>query len=125
MPTYEYECNQCHHHFDAFQSMSSAAYTTCPKELCQMKNWGKGEVKRLIGAGAGFLFKGSGFYITDYRSQGYKNSAQKDAPSQATNSNTPETKSTKPSETSSPSPEKKVSEKKNVSPTTEKSDKKK
>jgi putative FmdB family regulatory protein len=78
MPTYEYECHKCHHHFDAFQTMSSAVYTTCPKELCQMKKWGKGKVKRLIGAGAGLLFKGSGFYITDYRSEGYKNAAKSD-----------------------------------------------
>jgi len=79
MPTYEYECNKCHHHFDAFQSMSSEKYETCPKELCQMKKWGKGKVKRLLGAGAGLIFKGSGFYITDYRSEGYKQAAKKES----------------------------------------------
>jgi len=79
MPTYEYECSKCGHHFDAFQSMSADRYETCPKELCQMKKWGKGKVKRLLGAGAGLLFKGSGFYITDYRSEGYKSSKEKDS----------------------------------------------
>ncbi|MBX9578134.1 MAG: zinc ribbon domain-containing protein [Chthoniobacterales bacterium] len=83
MPTYEYECNKCHHHFDVFQSMSSEKYETCPKELCQMKKWGKGKVKRLLGAGAGLIFKGSGFYITDYRSEGYKSSAKSDSSASA------------------------------------------
>jgi len=63
MPTYEYECRKCGHRFEEFQSMKDAALTVCPK--CG------GELKRLIGTGAGFLFKGSGFYITDYRSPGY------------------------------------------------------
>ena len=63
MPTYEYECRKCGHRFEEFQSMKDAALTACPK--CG------GELKRLIGTGAGFLFKGSGFYITDYRSPGY------------------------------------------------------
>ena len=78
MPTYEYECAKCKKNFDAFQSMKDAAYTTCPKDKCQMKTWGKGKVKRLIGAGAGLIFKGSGFYITDYRSEGYKSAAKSD-----------------------------------------------
>jgi putative FmdB family regulatory protein len=82
MPTYEYVCLKCKHHFEIVQSMSSATLTTCPKELCGMKKWGKGKVKRAIGAGAGLIFKGSGFYITDYRSENYKAGAKKDtAPS--------------------------------------------
>jgi putative FmdB family regulatory protein len=76
MPTYEYECTKCKKTFDAFQSMKDDPYKTCPKEKCRMKSWGKGKVKRLIGAGAGLIFKGSGFYITDYRSEGYKNAAE-------------------------------------------------
>jgi hypothetical protein len=52
----------------------------CPKELCRQKKWGHGKVKRLIGTGAGLIFKGSGFYITDYRSDSYKEAAKKDAP---------------------------------------------
>jgi putative FmdB family regulatory protein len=59
MPTYEYECEACHHHFEEFQSMTEKPLQKCPK--CGKK------VKRLISAGAGFIFKGSGFYITDYK----------------------------------------------------------
>ncbi len=80
MPTYEYECSRCKKTFDAFQSMKDNAYVTCPQDKCQMKTWGKGKVKRLLGAGAGLIFKGSGFYITDYRSEGYKSAAKSDAP---------------------------------------------
>jgi putative FmdB family regulatory protein len=72
MPTYEYECSKCKKTFETFQSMKDEAFKTCPKELCRMKKWGRGRVKRLLGAGAGLIFKGSGFYITDYRSEGYK-----------------------------------------------------
>jgi len=79
MPTYEYECSKCKKNFDAFQSMKDDAYTTCPKDKCRMKIWGKGKVKRLLGAGAGLIFKGSGFYITDYRSEGYKSAAKSDS----------------------------------------------
>ena len=63
--------------------MKDAAYKTCPKEKCRMKTWGKGKVKRLLGTGAGLIFKGSGFYITDYRSEGYKSAAKSDAASSA------------------------------------------
>jgi len=58
--------------------MTDKPLTVCPKELCPQKQWGKGRVKKLIGAGAGLIFKGSGFYITDYRSQQYKEAAKKD-----------------------------------------------
>jgi len=91
MPTYEYECAKCKKHFDAFQSMKDDAYTTCPKDKCCMKTWGKGKVRRLIGTGAGLIFKGSGFYITDYRSEGYKSAAKSDsaaASSSSTSSST-------------------------------------
>lgn len=70
MPTYDYECEKCGHRFEKFQSMSDPVLKTCPK--C------KGKVKRLIGAGAGLLFKGEGFYITDYRSKGYQDKAKSD-----------------------------------------------
>ena len=79
MPTYEYECTKCKKTFEAFQSMKDEAYKTCPKEKCCMKSWGRGKVKRLLGAGAGLIFKGSGFYITDYRSEGYKSAAKSDS----------------------------------------------
>lgn len=79
MPTYEYECTKCRKTFELFQSMKDDALKTCPKAQCRMKTWGKGAVKRLLGTGAGLIFKGSGFYITDYRSEGYKAAAKKDS----------------------------------------------
>lgn len=79
MPTYEYACSKCKKTFEVFQSMKDAALTTCPKELCRQKTWGKGKVQRCLGTGAGLIFKGSGFYITDYRSEGYKTAAKKES----------------------------------------------
>jgi putative FmdB family regulatory protein len=64
MPTYEYECSSCGHRFEEFQGIMDKSIRTCPR--CG------GEVKRLISGGGGLLFKGSGFYITDYRSESYK-----------------------------------------------------
>ena len=81
MPTYQYHCTKCDQEFDVFQSMTENALTTCPKDLCRMGKWGKGKVKKLISAGAGLIFKGSGFYITDYRSEGYKTAAKKESES--------------------------------------------
>ena len=79
MPTYEYICAKCDHEFEKFQPIADNALTVCPKELCAQKKWGRGKIKRKIGAGAGLLFKGSGFYITDSRSDGYKQAAKKDS----------------------------------------------
>ena len=70
MPTYEYECSKCGHQFEHFQSIKDKPLQRCPQ--C------KGKVKRLIGTGAGIIFKGSGFYATDYRSEGYKSAAKAD-----------------------------------------------
>jgi putative FmdB family regulatory protein len=70
MPTYEYECQKCGHRFELFQSIKDAPRKTCPK--C------RGRVKRLVGTGAGLIFKGSGFYGTDYRKPGYAEAAKKD-----------------------------------------------
>jgi len=78
MPTYEYHCDKCGHEFEVVQPMSAATLKTCPEDLCAQKKWGRGKVKKQIGAGAGLLFKGGGFYITDYRSEGYKQAAKKD-----------------------------------------------
>ena len=66
MPTYEYECKKCGHQFEQFQTITAEALTRCKKKGC------RGRVRRLISSGAGLLFKGSGFYITDYRSDSYK-----------------------------------------------------
>jgi len=88
MPTYEYECAKCKKTFELVQSMKDDALKTCPKTHCRMRTWGKGKVKRKIGAGAGLIFKGSGFYITDYRSEGYKKSKRDSAKSSETASAT-------------------------------------
>jgi putative FmdB family regulatory protein len=79
MPTYEYHCSKCDQTFDLFQSMKDAALKTCPQQQCLQPKWGRGRVKRVLGTGAGLIFKGSGFYITDYRSENYKQAAKKDS----------------------------------------------
>ena len=79
MPTYDYICEKCNQTFEVFQSMAEKPLETCPRDHCGMKRWGKGKVRRQIGAGAGLIFKGSGFYITDYRSESYKQSAKKES----------------------------------------------
>jgi len=81
MPTYEYSCQKCGQTFEAFQSMRDEPFRECPKELCRLPKWGHGKVKRLLGTGAGLIFKGSGFYTTDYRSDSYKEGAKKESPS--------------------------------------------
>ncbi|MBG85932.1 MAG: FmdB family transcriptional regulator [Verrucomicrobiales bacterium] len=73
MPTYEYICEKCGP-FDIVQSMKDDPLTICPKKKC------KGKVQRSISGGAGLIFKGDGFYTTDYRSEGYKEAAKKDKP---------------------------------------------
>ena len=72
MPTYDYECSKCGHAFEAFHGISAEPLSECPE--CN------GNVNRLIGTGAGIIFKGSGFYETDYRSSGYKKAAAADKP---------------------------------------------
>lgn len=93
MPTYEYVCEKCGHVFEVFQSMKDPPLKVCPKELCGMKTWGRGKVKRKIGAGAGLIFKGSGFYITDYRSESYKSAAKKESESSKSSSSSSTTTS--------------------------------
>ena len=94
MPTYEYICAKCGHEFEKFQPIADKALSVCPEDLCAKKKWGRGSVKRKIGGGAGLIFKGSGFYITDYRSEGYKQAAKKDS-----ESTKPSTESAKTSKT--------------------------
>jgi len=72
MPTYEYRCSNCEHHFETFQSITAAVLKKCPQ--C-----GKSALKRLIGTGSGIIFKGSGFYQTDYRSESYNQAAKKES----------------------------------------------
>ena len=84
MPTYEYICKKCGHEFEAVRSIAATPLKTCLKDSCGQKKWGHGKVAKKISAGAGLIFKGSGFYITDYRSEGYKSAAKNDsAPAKA------------------------------------------
>lgn len=100
MPTYDYHCEKCHQNFEAFQSMRDKAFAQCPKELCRLPKWGHGKVKRLLGTGAGIIFKGSGFYSTDYRSKAYQEAAKKEAPATSTGERSSPGKDTKESKPS-------------------------
>jgi putative FmdB family regulatory protein len=77
MPTYDYKCDACGHKFEQLQSINAGPLKKCPE--C-----GKLKLKRLLGTGVGVIFKGSGFYETDYRSEGYKKAALSDKPAAAT-----------------------------------------
>ena len=72
MPTYEYQCDACEHRFEEFQSFSEEPLKKCPE--CKKK-----KLRRLLGTGAAIIFKGSGFYETDYRSDSYKQGAKAEA----------------------------------------------
>lgn len=75
MPTYEYQCGNCGHRFEKIQKISESAQVECPR--CE------NIAERLISGGAGLLFKGSGFYITDYRSKSYQEAAKKEKPQES------------------------------------------
>ena len=99
MPTYDYACKTCGHRFEYFQSITSDALKTCPESECIQEDpekKGKGEVKRLVSGGAGLVFKGEGFYLTDYvkKSGGEKSEGKKESSSK-------ESSSSKKSESSS------------------------
>ena len=79
MPTYDYVCEACQHEFELFQSIKEDPKKQCPE--C-----GKKKLRRLIGPGAAIVFKGSGFYTTDYRSESYKKAAAADKPAGSTTS---------------------------------------
>ncbi len=101
MPTYDYACDACEHKWEEFHSMTAKPTKKCPK--C-----GKLKAKRLISAGAGLIFKGSGFYLTDYRSDSYKKSAEADkkaseSSSSAASSDSKKSESTSKSESKSSS----------------------
>ena len=106
MPTYDYRCKACGHALELFQSITEGAKRKCP--AC-----GKNQLERLIGAGAGILFKGSGFYQTDYRSSAYEKAAKAETPAadspkaeSAPKSDAPKTSEapqTKPAEGAQPS----------------------
>ena len=96
MPTYEYECLKCGHRFELFQSIKDPPRKRCPK--C------RGKVRRLLGTGAGMIFKGSGFYITDYRSKSYKEERKKESGESSPKPAKPEGGSKPKTETKSPSP---------------------
>jgi putative FmdB family regulatory protein len=104
MPTYGYICEKCGDTFEIVQPISARTLTVCPQDHCRRKPWGKGRVKREITGGAGLLFKGSGFYITDYRSEKYKEAAKKDSATPATAS--ADAKTTKAGDTAASAPAK-------------------
>jgi putative FmdB family regulatory protein len=105
MPTYEYVCAKCDHTFEKVQSIKENSLTTCPKENCPRKPWGKGKIKRVVTGGSGLIFKGTGFYETDYRSDSYKAAAKKDAAAGSSSEKKPETSSeSKPATPATPSP---------------------
>jgi len=91
MPTYEYECTKCDHRFEVFQSMKDAPLQRCPKCRCK--------IRRVLGTGAGIIFKGSGFYQTDYRSKDYHEAAKKDTTPAASPSSDSGAKAEKPAKT--------------------------
>ncbi len=103
MPTYDYECDACGHKFEKFQSITAGVLRKCP--VCR-----KSKLRRLIGIGAGVIFKGSGFYCTDYRSESYKKGADSDKPAAKTDTKTEakaETKSETKAATAEVKPKKK------------------
>jgi len=101
MPTYEYRCSECGHEFEEFQSITSKPIRKCP-------SCGKNKVDRLIGCGAGLIFKGSGFYQTDYRSEGYQKAAQAETEAAKPQSSESQDKGSKKKVSSSKAGEKKT-----------------
>jgi len=89
MPTYDYQCDACGHRFEQFQSIIANPLRRCPR--C-----GKLKLKRLLSTGVGVIFKGSGFYETDYRSDSYKKAAQSDKPAAVSDNKSSEKKDSKP-----------------------------
>jgi putative FmdB family regulatory protein len=104
MPTYEYVCDACGHELELFQSMTEAAKRKCP-------DCGKLKLRRKIGTGGGILFKGSGFYLTDYRSESYRSAAKADKDGSSSKSDaTTKPSDAKPSSDAKPAKKKKSSD---------------
>jgi putative FmdB family regulatory protein len=101
MPTYDYQCDACEHKFEHFQGINDPLLTKCPE--CKKK-----KLRRLIGAGGAVVFKGSGFYQTDYRSEGYKKSAAAEAKSTESSSGGEAKSESKSEAKSEPKTEKKA-----------------
>ena len=97
MPNYDYECPKCGHQFETYQPITDDPLTKCPERGC------RGKIRRLIGSGGGLLFKGSGFYITDYRSDSYKKAAKADSTSSSSSSSGESKSSSSDSKSSSTS----------------------
>lgn len=114
MPTYEYECRACKKGFDAFQKMSDPPLQECP-------SCGKPKLKKKIGMGAGIIFKGSGFYCTDYKSSSYKDGEKKSkaesftSPSPSPSPSSTSTSTTSPTPSSSGAGSSKTTDKKSKS----------
>ena len=104
MPTYDYICENCGHEFEQFQTITAGPLRKCP-------NCGKAALKRLIGVGAGIIFRGSGFYETDYRSESYKKGAESEKKSSADKEKSPTSKDTEKNVTTPESKKRKSSEK--------------
>ena len=92
MPTYDYNCDACDHEFEVFESITAEPQKKCPK--CK-----KNKLRRLFGAGGGLIFKGSGFYQTDYRPDSYKKAAEADKPKSDTPAASSDNTSTKSDKT--------------------------
>jgi putative FmdB family regulatory protein len=106
MPTYEYKCENCSHQFEKFESITANPSRKCP-------NCSKLKLRRLIGSGAGVIFKGNGFYETDYRSESYKKDAEKEKPKTDSDNKKDTQKETKPAESKPENTKKSSTDKKN------------
>ena len=104
MPTYDYRCNACNHEFELFQSMSEGVKKKCPE--C-----GKLKLERLIGTGSALIFKGSGFYETDYRSKDYAKAKEADSKAATESTKSDDSKSKKPDDAKPKKTEKKTESK--------------